>query len=71
MPLFDFSRIPSPPNFAGALPRNFFGSPRIVPGPGNAGVNLIRTALPISPGTIPPVTAPQFPLSRYRSGAKK
>lgn len=71
MPLFDFSRPISPPNFAGVLPRNYFGSPRVIPSPGNAGINFIRGPLPIAPSpsplSIPPAHGTQLLLSRYKS----
>jgi len=75
MSMFDFSRTPSPPNFAGVLPRNYFGSPRIIPSPGNAGINFIRGPLPIapspSPKSIPPAYGTQLQLSRYQTPVRK
>jgi hypothetical protein len=69
--MFDFSKIPSPPNYAGVLARNYFGPPRAIPSPGAAGVNFIRSPFPIapspSPNSIPPATGAQPSLTHYKA----
>jgi hypothetical protein len=69
--MFDFSKIPSPANYAGVLPRNYFGLPRVIPSPGAAGINFIHSPFPIapspSPNSIPPTTGVQVPLTHYKA----